>query len=217
MAEIASKLHAAKSSVSLWTRDIYLADDIITRLRSNSHTAEAIEKRRQARLKSEAAKREIISDEAKKSVKPITHHDLWLIGTMLYWAEGGKTQRTVRFSNGDPEMIKVMMRYFREVCEVEEVKLRGHIHIHEHLDVEAAEDYWSSITAIPKHRFYKTYNKPNISSKGLRNTLPYGVFDIYVANVKLFLQIEAWIAEIARIINRPMVGAAGLEPATSRM
>lgn len=98
----------------------------------------------------------------------------------------------VRFSNGDPRMIQLMMKYFREACQVPEDKFRGYIHIHESLDHVVAEKYWSSVSDIPLINFYKTYRKPNPSSKGLRITLPYGVFDIYVADSKLFLKIEGW-------------------------
>jgi len=134
----------------------------------------------------------------------LSTRELWLIGTALYWAEGGKTKRMVRFSNGDPEMIQLMMRYFREVCEIPEEKFRGYIHIHDSLDHIAAEQYWSKISNIPITNFYKTYRKPNPSSKGLRQTLPYGVFDIYVADVTLFLKIQGWTKGL-RKQNRPHI------------
>ena len=193
ISEIASLLGAAKSSVSIWTKDIRLTTEQTAVLKAAPHSPSAIEKRRQARLVGEAAKRDTITHQAFTEVGAISPRELWLIGTALYWAEGGKTQRTVRFSNGDPEMIQLMIRYFREVCCVPEEKLRGYIHIHDSLDHIAAEKYWSAISGIPVAKFYKTYRKPNPSSKGLRQTLPYGVFDIYVADVTLFLKIQGWI------------------------
>ena len=39
----------------------------------------------------------------------------------------------------------------------------------------------------------KTENrKPNKSSQGKKNTLPYGTFDIYVLDAQLFLKIIGW-------------------------
>jgi len=114
------------------------------------------------------------------------------MGTMLYWAEGGKTQRMVRFSNGDPEMIKIMMAFFRRVCNVPEEKFRGYIHIHPHLEHTSAETYWSSITGIPLSQFFKTYRKPNKSSQNKKDSLPNGVLDIYVLDTSLFLKITGW-------------------------
>jgi hypothetical protein len=34
---------------------------------------------------------------------------LFLAGCMLYWAEGGQDRNQVRFSNSDPEMIRVFV------------------------------------------------------------------------------------------------------------
>lgn len=189
---ISSKLSAAKSSVSIWVREVQLTEQQLLDLKLRPHTRQAIDLRRQTRLANEQLKRNRIIEGAYESVGEISQRELWLVGTALYWAEGGKTKRMVRFSNGDPSMIKLIMRYFRESCQVPEEKFRGYIHIHESLDPISAEIYWSEISNIPLSNFYKTYNKPNISSKGLRQTLPYGVFDVYVADVQLFLKIEGW-------------------------
>ncbi len=199
--EISRTVNAAQSSVSLWVRNVSLTHAQRLRLHAKTHAPEVIEKRRVARLENEAKKRQFHIDRASNEVGNLTRREVWLIGTALYWAEGGKTQRTVRFSNGDPRAILIMLTYFRDVCEVKEDKLRVHIHIHESLDAIAAEKYWSKITKIPRTRFYKTYCKPNSSSKNLRNTLPYGVCDIYVSDVKLFLKIQGWIRGIYDAIN----------------
>ena len=85
-----------------------------------------------------------------------------------------------------------MLRFFKEVCYTPEEKIKGHIHIHQQLDTSAAEKYWQGITKIPRERFYKTYNKPNKSSKGTRNSLPYGVCDIYILDANLLLRMRGW-------------------------
>jgi len=158
--EIAKTLNVAKSSVSVWVRDIKLTGRQTRGLSANGGLRETIEKRRVTRLKNETAKRQIILDVAQREVEEISLKELWLIGVMLYWAEGGKTQRgLVRFSNGDPEMIKIMMAFFRRVCDVPEKKFRGYIHIHLHLDHKKAEKYWASETGIDLSQFFKTYRK----------------------------------------------------------
>lgn len=190
--EIAKTLSVSKSSVSLWVRDVKIDCQQANVLNSRSHSKEAVEKRRISRLRGENAKRQTLITKARKEIDSLTKRELWLMGIMLYWAEGGKTQRMVRFSNGDPEMIKMMMSFFREVCFVPEEKFRGYIHIHPHLSVVGAEVYWSEIAGIPLKQFFKTYSKKNVSSKNKRNSLPYGVLDVYVMDVKLFLKISGW-------------------------
>jgi len=139
------------------------------------------------RITNEAAKRARIIDQAYQEVDKISNRELWFMGVMLYWAEGGKTQRLTRFSNGDPRMIKIMMLFFRKICHVPEKKFRGHVHIHAHLDHLSAERYWSEIAGIPATQFFKTYRRASSGDTG-KNSLPYGVMDIYVLDTKLFLR-----------------------------
>lgn len=190
--EISKQLGVARSSVSLWVRDIELTTDQKNYLSRKGLLVEVVERRRATRLKNEKYKRDAVINAARKTIPKITNKQLWLIGIMLYWAEGGKTHKLVRFSNSDPRMIKIMMKFFREICNVPEQKFRGYIHIHQHLDHVSAEHYWSLISGIPTNKFYKTYRKPNKSSLGKRDTLPYGTFDIYVLDTNLFYKIIGW-------------------------
>jgi len=190
--EIRALLKVSKSSVSIWVRNVELSKIQKERLKAKGFYKEAIEKRRASRLASEDVKRQLVISTAQKSIGKISKKQLWLIGVMLYWAEGAKTQTTVCFSNGDPEMIKIMMAFFREICDVPEAKFRGYIHIHPHLDHIEAEKYWSSVSGIPFTQFYKTYRLPNRSSQNKKDSLPYGTFDVYVLSTKLFYKITGW-------------------------
>ena len=188
--KIASRLNVSKSSVSLWVRDVSITKSQRSKLDKYPHTIVAVEKRRLSRLKNESIKRESVIISAQKEIGTIALRELWLMGVMLYWAEGGKTQRTVRFSNGDPEMIKIMMKFFRIICKVPEAKFRGYIHIHDHLDHKKAKLYWSSISGIPTDQFFKTYLVKDKVRKSDRNSLPNGVMDVYVLDTHLFLLIS---------------------------
>jgi len=204
--EIVKHANFSKSSVSLWVRDIELTKEQKGRLSEKGIRKETIEQRRTTRLKNENAKRQIIIDAAQKQIKKLSEKELWLIGVMLYWAEGGKTERgLVRFSNSDPEMIKFMMVFFRNICKIPEKKFRAYIHIHPHLDHKKAEKYWSHVTNIPLKNFFNTYRKPNKSSKNKRHTLPYGTIDIYICNTELFLKIFGWVKGVFKQSN-PLPG-----------
>src|SRR3989338_97017 len=201
--EIIAKTGFTKGSVSLWVRDIELTSEQKKKLSQKGLTKESIEKRRTTRLNRENIRRQITIDNAKKEIGAISLAELKLIGVMLYWAEGGKTHGVARLSNGDPNVIKVMMEFFRKICNVPEKKFRGYIHIHPHLDVKRAEIYWSGVSGIPLNQFYKTYNKINKSSKKKRGSLPFGTFDIYVCNTELLLKIKGWIEGIyGKVITR---------------
>lgn len=200
LCEIAEKLGVAKSSVSGWVRGVVLDSKIQKKLHKRSFSRDAIEKRRTSRLLGEKQKRIQIILGAEKEIKKITKKDLRIIGTALYWAEGGKRRAgSARVSNSDPYLILFMMRFFREICEVPEKKFRGQIHTHSHLNVRKSECYWSELTGIPVSQFYKTYAKPSKASLHKKDTLPYGTFDINVPDNKVFLRLMGWIRKIGSI------------------
>lgn len=199
--EISKLLKVAKSSVSVWVRNVILTEKEKRKLFLNSWTREAIEKRRDARLKNENARRRKIIEEAETEIKKISDKELFIIGVILYWAEGGKTKRgLVRLANSDPNLIKIAMCFFRDICQVREEKFRAHIHTHSHINVNKALMYWSNITSIPQSQFYKTYSKPSVASKNKKDSLPYGTVDIVICDTTLFLKIVGWTRKINKLI-----------------
>ncbi|MBU2575667.1 hypothetical protein KKF64_01070 [Patescibacteria group bacterium] len=199
--EIYTKLGVSKSSVSIWVRDIELTKKQKATLSTKGHTKEAIEKRRKTRLTRENARRQKIIDSAKIDIKQISKKELFLIGISLYWGEGSKTRRgIVEFSNSDPLLIEIMMKFFKENCEVPPKKFRGHVYLHTHLDPIKAEKYWSKISRISTKQFFKTSQQHNKASKNKKDSLPYGTFSIYVCNTKLFLKIKGWMESMYNVI-----------------
>lgn len=198
---IAKQLSVSKGSVSVWVRKVSISSETRKSLFMRGWTSGAIEKRRSARLHNEEQKRKVIIDKAAQDIRKISKDDLKLIGIALYWAEGGKTQRLVRFSNSDPLIIKIIMRFFREICNVPENKFKAQIHIFSHMQAKSAEEYWSSISGISRDNFYKTYSKPSKASLGKRDSLPYGTLDITICDTRLFLTIFGWMQKVGRLIT----------------
>ncbi len=198
--EIAKILNVSKASVSVWVRKVPVSYDQRKKLIQNTKSPEVVERRRSSRIKNEIAKRQIVIDEASKDFDSISIEDLKIIGIIFYWAEGGKTNRgLVRVANSDPNVIKIMMRFFREVCGVKEEKFRAHIHTHSHINISKCLEYWSEITSIPVHQFHKTYAKPSTASKGKKDTLPFGTLDVIICDTNLFLKIMGWISKIRKL------------------
>lgn len=200
--EIAKALKVSKASVSTWVRHIKLTQQQLGRLNERGHSVGAIEKRRLKRIANTEKKRSEIIHTAIKDVAKLTKRELWLIGVALYWGEGGKTfHGSARIANSDPEIIKVMMRFFKEVCEVPDTKFRGHIHTFSHLNQTEAETYWSNVSGIPRKQFFKTYTKSSKTGLQKRDSLPYGTFQIYVCNTELYLKLMGWIQGLGLNIN----------------
>ena len=191
--QIYKKLGVAKSSVSLWVRDVELSSEQLLELSERGQKKEVIERRRKTRLDRGAARRQIVIDEARSEIVGISKQELFMLGVALYWAEGSKTKRgVVELTNSDPELIRVGMRFFREYCKVPEEKFRGHICIHPHLSKEDAEYYWSKVSGIPVKQFFKTSLQQSRASQKKRYTLPYGTFAVCVCDTELWLRIVGW-------------------------
>ncbi len=194
VSDISTNLHVSKGSVSTWVRSVALTNKQRSILKYRSYTPEIIEKRRQTRIKNEMEKRESIILNHSIEISKIDKNMLKMIGIALYWGEGAKTMKGMaRISNSDPSIIKIGMRFFREICGVDNLRFRAHIHIHSKEAVASAEKYWSDITGIPIAQFYKTYHIKSKSSKNTKNNLKYGTIDIGVCDTSLLLKILGWI------------------------
>ncbi len=134
MNQIQKEVGVSKGSISLWVRDIDLSPIQRRQLSERGRSKDSIEKRRKTRLRREEARRQIIVDAARNEIEELSKNDLFLFGVALYWAEGSKTKRgMVELSNTDPMLIKVAMRFFRNICNVPGHKFRGHVYLHPHL------------------------------------------------------------------------------------
>jgi len=188
--DILRLINVSKSTISLWLQDIELTEKQKAKLKGRQRAgyggAKANHKKRIESTK------QIILD-AKKEIQNLIKNPLFLSGLMLYWAEGDKaeTWENVKFSNSDPQMIKIMMKWFRGACKVPENKFRICLHIHTLHCRKNIEEYWSKITKIPVSQFYKTQIKPT-SLKQRKNKLYNGTCAIYVGNKALFRRIKGW-------------------------
>jgi hypothetical protein len=187
--EILELVKVAKSTLSLWLRDIPLTTSQKAELAGrNKSRYLGSQKRKQERID----KTKIIIKEATASVPAKINDPLFYIGVMLYWAEGTKRGNDmINFSNSDPNMIKLMMRWFRQTCEVPNDKIKIQIHIHDLMDEEKIISYWQAITGIPKKNFHKLIIKKT-TLKHRKNELYRGTCCIRIYDVTLFRRIIGW-------------------------
>lgn len=121
--------------------------------------------------------------------------DLKLAAIMLYWAEGYKAGgSTVDFANSDPEMAKIFIRFLRDICGVEESKLRGYLYCYEGQDILSIRTYWSTVLSLPESQFSKPYIKK--SAPGPRGPrMVHGLVHVRYCDKKLLAQVLIWINE----------------------
>ena len=54
-------------------------------------------------------------------------------------------------------MIRFFCAWLRRFFAIDESRLRVRVYLHEGLDIDAAEAYWSEVTGIPRSQFGKPY------------------------------------------------------------
>ena len=129
-------------------------------------------------------------------IKIINQDQLFYLGLGLFMAEGGRREKwMVRFVNSDPKIIKIIMKFFREICKVKNKDFRLIIHLHKNISNDKATKYWSKVTKIPTDQFWQPQIMQSKSSKQKRsyNRLPYGTLHITIMSAKLNRRIKGWI------------------------
>lgn len=205
--EIGSLLGVSKSTLSYWLHKVEMTDKQIKSLieKQQKGRIRGAQKRKDWRL----TKEKLILDKAAKEVSRISERELWLLGTVAYWCEGSKQKTNnvsvrVTFSNSDPFLIKLFIRWIKEICKIPENKLVYSLYIHETGNLEASLDYWSQILEVDVERFAKTtLKKHNISTnRKYDNSLYFGLLRITVRNsTDLNRQIKGWVNGINSFLN----------------
>ena len=204
--EILEQISVAKSSLSLWLRNVGLSKKQKQRL-TKKKIASALRgalSRKNQRL--DIVKR--ISGAAKDEIGKINKRELWLIGATLYWAEGSKQKehnvsQVVKFSNSDPRAIRFFLKWLRVICEISRKDIYFRIALHENSTNKLTEVkvYWSKVTGFPLDCFQKIdwkKNKINTKRKNVGQNY-FGLLNVSVRKSTNFnRKISGWIEGICK-------------------
>lgn len=202
--EILKKISVAKSTLSLWLRSVGLA---------RKQKQKLTEKRLAAALRGSIKKREQriaitneIKTKARNEIGKLSNRELWLTGVALYWAEGTKQKehnvsQKVKFSNTDPIMIKVFLRWLQNICGIPKSEISFRISLHETAinKLDKVQKYWAKITGLPINNFQKIdWKKHRINTKRKNTGEKYfGLLNVYIRNsTNLNRKIQGWIEGI---------------------
>ncbi len=202
--EILTEVSVAKSTLSLWLKEVGL---------SISQKQRITEKRKQAQRRGADAQRNkrikkqnFLIQKAQSEIGSISNRELWLLGIALYWAEGSKEKEThygsrASFSNSDPRMIALFIKWLRQCIKIPTEDIFADLYIHEsHKDkIDEVLKKWSSILKLPLSFFKHTYLKKNKINTKRKNTgaLYIGLLRVNIkASSDLNRKITGWIKGI---------------------
>ncbi|MDD5146441.1 MAG: hypothetical protein PHN39_01710 [Candidatus Pacebacteria bacterium] len=184
--QIANQLKVSKSSASIWCKDITLTKEQMARLQERMVNKSSYEGRMKgARIQHERRLIEVdnLRREGKKLVDHFSKHDFLLAGAGLYWGEGSKYGRA-RIVNSDPNLIKFIVEWFKDVWGVqsEYFTLQVAINIIHKDRIRQVEEYWSNFLSIPLNQFTKS------SLIKAKNKKVYKNFDNYYGTLTVTVQ-----------------------------
>jgi hypothetical protein len=193
--EIRTTLKVAKSSASLWVRDVELIEAQKEVLQERRRTSAGQSKGAQVNREKGIARRTAYQEAGRAKAREM--RPLHLAGCMLYWAEGGKSRRdAVIFVNSDPNMVRFFIRFLREELEVNDSLISLQIHCHTNVpdEVTSIENYWLDVLALPPSALMKTmYKKGN--NEITHRKLLHGVCGIWITRSAVIQHILGAIQE----------------------
>jgi transcriptional regulator with XRE-family HTH domain len=193
--ESREELDVSKSSLSLWLRDVSLAEEQQARLQllqdaGRTKAAQTIRARRLAR-------REATIEHARSQIRAVGESELFVAGLVAYWSEGSKAKpwrpgEKVTFCNSDPSLIRLFLRWL-DLIGVSRERVTCTLMIHESAAVDAAHAFWVAETGLPASQFRKaTLKRHNPkTTRGNTGSDYHGCLSIYVKNgTDLYRSIE---------------------------
>lgn len=171
--KIAAHLGVARSSASVWVRDIVLSVEQLEELRK-SELDGAERGRIKGALVQKEKRSQLVLEYKKLGIEQIgllTKRELLIAGLALYWGEGYKKGRRLQFCNSDPKMIQFLLYWLQNCFEInlQEIRCRVGINeIHRKRD-EIVRTYWSNLTGIPLSQFTSTSFKKVTNKKIYEN------------------------------------------------
>jgi hypothetical protein len=216
IATIHAALPAAKSTISLWVRDIPLDEE-------HRRALEAANPVLNGRQVGQRAWSRACRDERRRAQehgRALARRGdvLHCAGCMLYWGEGTKERNGVAFTNTDADMLRFFLRFLRESYGVADavVRLIVNCHLGNGLSLEQIERWWLTELGLrPSCLRGATVNRASRGSKGIRRPLVHGTAQLRVGSTWIVQSIYGAIQEYTGCTRDEWLDL-GLRPARRR-
>lgn len=200
--EIARQLGVAKSSVSLWVRDMP-AHPRLSYAECRKRAAAGSRRYWETERSVRADRRKSECSAAAAWVGQVTDREVLIAGAIAYLCEGSKNKPhrradRVTFINSDPALIMFFLR-FLETAGISRADLVLRVYIHQNADAEAAQLFWLKLTGTHPDQFRRPTLKRH-NPKTLRKNVGedyHGCLRIDVRRSgQLYRKIEGWVSAV---------------------
>ena len=211
--EIRLKLNVPKSTLSSWLHDVSLPQEARIRLNEKRRqgVVNGLIKRNKEQTSRAHEKAIAIRCGAIHEIHAQLQNNLFLIGVILYWAEGYKrlritngverTGHAISFVNADPDAIRIFVRFLIEELHIDKDDILINMRLYKTIDEQGAKKYWKKVTGLADKNFRsKTTYLVSGASKGKRpiNRLPHGTLQVEVYDTEKFHGLLGWIEGVKK-------------------
>ena len=139
----------------------------------------------------------------------LSKRELLILGAGIYACEGakfrvdnnGKKHYDVDFTNNDPKLISLFLRFIRECIHAPEERIKAQLFIYpDHNEAEVI-NFWSNITKIPQSRFTKVMHM--VQRSGRFKPSKYGTLKVRYFHKENFLAIQGIITKVLNMEESP--------------
>ena len=193
--EILLQLPVAKSSLSLWFKDLPLSKEekVVLKKRKDSNISKGRIMAAASNRKHKIARGKLYFIEAGKEFLSYADEPLFHTGISLYWAEGAKRNDSFLFMNSDSAMIDTMLKWIEKYTKYTRHDLGFRLYLHQPFVHQQWEKWWAKELQVDLSQFKKTIIKP--SNLGIKKRPNYkGCLRIEVPkSTKLLIKMKFWI------------------------
>ena len=203
--EILKVVHVAKSTISLWFKEVGLS--VPEKQRITEARIAASKRGGAAKRNQRIALQNKIRSLARSEIGVLSPRELFLVGVSLYWAEGNKEKEwrpggRLGFSNMDPLMLSLFLRWLREIAKTPDDMIGFELYLHESHTPRLQEvlEYWANKLGFCAEECKIRFKKTKITATNRRNTGEnyFGVIRISVKQSSTLLRkIAGWSEGIA--------------------
>lgn len=198
--EICKRLGVAKSSVSVWVRDIQLTAEQKTELERLHYASRGQIEGGATNARKFRELRQQYQEEGR--LKARERDPLHIAGCMLYWGEGSKARNVLQLANSDPDLLQFYLQFLKQslIVKNNRINLRIMCYTNNGLSQVDIENYWLQFLQLDIDCLRKTsVNMQPRSSQQKGRKLLYGTCEISVYSTRLIQHVFGAIQEYTGI------------------
>ncbi|MDO8604075.1 MAG: hypothetical protein Q7K40_01565 [bacterium] len=205
--EIAGELGIPKSTLSAWFGASLWSQKIKDDLNVVTHRKHTIRIEELNKVRGEHLRNLYIQarHEALEDFEILKYHPAFISGVMLYWGEGDKASlHRVSLTNTDPAMIRIFMGFLKDVCGVEEKRIKAWLLLYPDLQESECKKYWKEEAHLQNVIFNKSMV---IDGRHKTKRLGHGVCTVGVSSRYFKEKMLLWISLFPDMLaNRELYG-----------